>query len=196
MDNFRSEEIPETLGKAVEVFSLRLFLIELVQIILLSGFFFIVIDTFIGRVRVENISMEPTLQPGEFIMVNKYAYRSDNYQRGDIIIFHAPPNPKVDYIKRLIGLPGDQILVINGKVSVNGTLLDEPYISAPPTYSGSWTVPEKSIFVLGDNRNSSEDSHEWGFVPYDSIVGRALVIYWPFTKFRILDHPKFMVSTN
>lgn len=196
MDNFRSEEITESLNKENETTSFRRYLIELVQIVLLSVFFFIVIDTFIGRVRVENISMEPTLQPGEFIMVNKFAYRSGNYQRGDIIIFHAPPNPKVDYIKRLIGLPGDEILIINGKVSVNETLLEEPYISAPPKYSGSWTVPEKSIFVLGDNRNSSEDSHEWGFVPYDSIVGRALVIYWPFNEFRILDHPKFMVSTN
>lgn len=194
MEKFRSEEIPEQAGKSDAPVSLRKILIEFVQIIALSGFFFLLIDTFIGRMRVENISMEPTLVQGEFIMVDKFAYRSGNYQHGDIIVFHAPNEPGADYIKRLIGIPGDQIVVDGNSVTVNGVTLKEPYLAEPITYTGSWTVPPGSLFVLGDNRNKSSDSHEWGFIPMDSVVGKAIMIYWPFTKAKLLTHPNIAAA--
>lgn len=195
MEKFRSEEIPEQTEKKEGGASLRSIVIEFVQIIALSGFFFLLIDTFIGRMRVENISMEPTLVQGEFIMVDKFAYRSGNFQRGDIIVFHAPNEPGADYVKRLIGVPGDQIIIEGNNVTVNGIALKEPYIAEPITYSGSWMVPSDSLFVLGDNRNKSSDSHEWGFIPMESVVGKAIMIYWPFTKAQILTHPNIAAAS-
>lgn len=153
---------------------------------------YFLIDSVVARVRVENISMEPTLQPGEFLLVNKLAYRLGNFQYGDIIVFHYPPNPSEDYIKRVIGLPGDEVTVKDNQVKVNGYPLTEPYISAPPHYDGTWKVPEDSIFVLGDNRNQSSDSHSWGFVPTNYVVGKALVIYWPFSELKVLTQPNIV----
>jgi signal peptidase I len=147
-------------------------------------------------VRVENISMKPTLDPGEFILVNKLAYRLGDVQHGDIIVFHFPQDPREDYIKRVIGLPGDDILVQGGVVYVNSRPLSETYISAPPGYTGEWKVPENSIFVLGDNRNQSSDSHSWGYVPTQNVVGRAMVIYWPFPKARLLNQPFVVKAAN
>jgi signal peptidase I len=89
----------------------------------------------------------------------------------------------------LIGLPGDEIRVEGGLVYINGQSMDEPYISAPPAYRGDWEVPLDSFFVLGDNRNQSSDSHSWGFVPEENVVGKALIIYWPIDQIKILDHP-------
>lgn len=164
------------------------FTIEIVQTLVLALVLYFLIDSVIARVRVINISMLPTLQPNEFLMVNKLAYRFSDVERGDIIVFHYPQNPAEDYIKRVIGVPGDTVTVNAGIVYVNGQALDEPYISAPPTYSGEWSIPEGGVFVLGDNRNQSSDSHHWGNVPIQNIVGRALVIYWPLENFTILKH--------
>jgi signal peptidase I len=122
-------------------------------------------------------------------LVNKLAYKIGNPQHGDVIVFHYPGNPEEDYIKRLIGLPGDEIRVEGGLVYINGQSMDEPYISAPPAYRGDWEVPLDSFFVLGDNRNQSSDSHSWGFVPEENVVGKALIIYWPIDQIKILDHP-------
>jgi signal peptidase I len=167
----------------------KTFLIELLQVLVLAAVLYFAIDAVIARVRVENISMEPTLMPGEFLLVNRLAYRMGPIQRGDVVIFHYPLNPKEDFIKRAIGLPGDTVRVENGIVFVNDIKLEEPYISAPPEYSGSWTVPEEAIFVLGDNRNRSLDSHAWGFVPFDLILGKALFVYWPFDEAKTITHP-------
>lgn len=164
------------------------FTIEIVQTLVLALVLYFLIDSVIARVRVINISMLPTLQPNEFLMVNKLAYRFSDVERGDIIVFHYPQNPAEDYIKRVIGVPGDTVTVNAGIVYVNGQALDEPYISAPPTYTGEWSIPEGGVFVLGDNRNQSSDSHHWGNVPIQNIVGRALVIYWPLENFTILKH--------
>lgn len=157
---------------------------------------YFLIDLVLGRVRVENISMEPTLQPGQFILVNKMAYRLGDFRRGDVIIFHYPRNPNEDYIKRVVGLPGETISIHDNKVYVNNQPLDEPYIAAPPQYTGEWTVPPDQVFVLGDNRNQSSDSHSWGFVPHDLIVGRALVIYWPLDKVKILNQSPVVNAAN
>ncbi|MAT43531.1 MAG: signal peptidase I [Anaerolineaceae bacterium] len=162
------------------------------QTLILALVFYFLIDSFFPRVRVENISMKPTLQPGELLLVNKLAYRLGEPDHGDVVIFHYPGNPQEDYIKRIIGIPGDEILIQDGKVVVNGTELEEPYISAPPAYRGSWKVPEEQIFVLGDNRNQSSDSHSWGFVPFENLVGKALVVYWPVDQIKVLTHPQIV----
>jgi signal peptidase I len=132
--------------------------------------------------------MLPTLEPGEFVLVNKMAYKLGDHQRGDIVVFHYPLNPQEDYIKRVIGVPGDQVVIENASVTVNGQTLEEAYISAPPEYSGTWVVPEDNLFVLGDNRNQSSDSHSWGYVPFENVVGKALFIYWPLENFKIFNY--------
>jgi signal peptidase I len=165
------------------------FLVDTIETVLLALILFLIINAVSARVRVENISMQPTLYQDEFVLVNKMAYKLGQAHHGDIIIFHYPRNPKEDYIKRLIGLPGDEVKIDQGKVYVNGTTLDEPYIAAPAAYTGTWIVPEGNYFVLGDNRNQSSDSHVWGYVSTDLVVGKALVIYWPLKDLQILAHP-------
>jgi len=172
------------------------FLFETLQTIILAVVLYFLIDSVVARVRVENISMQPTLKEGEFILVNKLAYRLGEIQRGDIIVFHYPQNPAEDYIKRVIGLPGDTITVKYGKVEVNGYEVKEPYIAQQPVYSGTWQVPEGSVFVLGDNRNQSSDSHSWGFVPDENIVGKSLVIYWPLNQMKVLTQPLVVSAAN
>ena len=125
---------------------------------------YFLIDTVVGRVRVENISMQPTLHEGEFILVNKLAYRLGDFQRGDIIVFHYRRNPE-DYIKRVIGLPGDEVEVRDEHVFINGQMLENLILPRRRSIPGAWEVPEGQIFVLGDNRNQSSDSHSWGYVP-------------------------------
>jgi signal peptidase I len=165
---------------------------EIIQTLLLAVVLYFLIDFVVARVRVENVSMKPTLVPGEFLLVNKLAYKFSDMSRGDIVVFHYPPQPSEDYIKRLVGLPGDDVRINNGKVFVNKLPLTEPYIMAAPAYDGEWQVPAGSIFVLGDNRNSSSDSHVWGFVPVENIMGKAIVIYWPIQNAHVLTHPNIV----
>ena len=162
------------------------FFIDTIETILLALVLFLAINALSARVRVENVSMQPTLKPGEFLLVNRVAYRFGNPSIGDIIVFHAPGENDTDYIKRVIGLPGDQVTVSDGIVYVNNQPLYEPYIAEAPRYTGSWDIPADHYFVLGDNRNNSSDSHMWGFIPRDDIVGRALFIYWPLSEMTIL----------
>ena len=128
----------------------------------------------------------PPLHDGEFVLVNKLAYHTGTPARGDIIVFQSTTTKNLDLIKRVIGLPGDHIVIGDGRVSVNGKTLTEPYIAAEPDYSGLWDVPKDYLFVLGDNRNDSSDSHAWGFLPVQNILGKALVVYWPFKDWMIL----------
>lgn len=167
---------------------------EILQTLFLALVLYLLIDFMIARVRVENISMQPTLQPGEFIIVNKMAYRLGDVGYGDIVVFHY--SPQEDYIKRVIGLPGDQIEVESGLVYINGQPLREPYINSPPIYNGSWEVPAGRIFVLGDNRNQSSDSHKWGFVPVENLVGKALVVYWPLSEAKLLNQGLTVIAKN
>ena len=146
--------------------------------------------------RVENISMEPTLQPGYLLIVNKLAYKLGEPKHGDIVVFHYMGDKNEDYIKRVIGLPGDEVNIENGTVYVNGIALSEPYIAAFPAYSGTWVVPEGSLFVLGDNRNNSSDSHQWGFVDLDDVVGKAVFIYYPFDVIGSLVIPDLVQAAH
>ena len=162
---------------------------EITQTLLLALILYFAIDAVFARVRVENISMEPTLMPKDVLVVNRLAYKLGSYHTGDIIVFHNPAYEAEDYIKRLIGTPGDTVTVKEGKVFVNGIELNEKYISDPPLYEGEWVVPEDSVFVLGDNRNQSSDSHSWGFVPAKDVVGKALFCYWPIKSMTIMSDP-------
>ena len=168
------------------------FFLDVLETLLLSAVLFLAINALSARVRVDGFSMKPTLQDGEFVLVNRLSYRFGEPQRGDIIVFHFPPDPSSqDLIKRIIGLSGDHIVVAKGVVSVNGQPLSEPYIAAPPLYNGEWLVPAGDLFVLGDNRNDSSDSHSWGMLPKNEIVGKALFIYWPFEEWKLIDHYSF-----
>jgi signal peptidase I len=169
---------------------------EIIQTLLLAMLLYFAIDTVFARVRVVNISMQPTFYEGDVILVNKLAYKLGKMQTGDVVIFHNPGDLTEDYIKRLIGKPGDHVVVQGGVVSVNGVALSEPYIAAIPQYSGEWTVPADSVFVLGDNRNLSSDSHSWGFVPNKDIVGKALAVYWPLDAAKIISHPRFQIPVQ
>jgi signal peptidase I len=190
MDNYRSEylpdmDVPPTGEKRGGV---RRFLLDVVETLALSLILFLGINAISARIRVESISMQPTLYAGDFIIVNKLAYKLGEPGRGDIIIFHYPPDPNREpYIKRVIGLPGDTIRVSSGDVFVGDVLLDEPYISDSPDYDGTWQVPQDSLFVLGDNRNSSSDSHSWGMVPLENVIGKAEIVYWPPTDWQLLN---------
>jgi signal peptidase I len=134
-------------------------------------------------------SMEPNFQQGECIMVNKVSYHSSGPQRGDVIVFNPPFESEFPYIKRVIGLPGDTVEIKDEKVFINGTALDEAYIMAPPDYTmPAVQVPENEYFVLGDNRNNSNDSHNGWLVPRDNIIGKAWFIYWPPSKLGVVKH--------
>ena len=138
---------------------------------------------------VEGPSMRPTLVNGERLVVNKFIYRFKQPVRGEIIVFKFPSDPSRDFIKRVIAIPGDTIEIKDGRVFVNGQLLNETYILEKTR--GSYplaTVPAGHIFVMGDNRNNSEDSRfaDVGFVPYDLIKGKAVVVFWPLDQMKSL----------
>jgi len=171
------------------------FVFDLLETVGLAVVLFLIINTLSARVRVDGFSMLPTLQDGEFVLVNKLAYHTGTPVRGDIIVFQSITEKDLDLIKRVIALPGDQIVIGGGRVSINGQTLDEPYIAAAPNYSGRWKVPDGYLFVLGDNRNDSSDSHAWGFLPTQNVIGKALLIYWPPNKWAMVDHIRIEVPT-
>ncbi len=136
-------------------------------------------------VKVEGTSMMPGLSDQERIFINKYVYRFESIERGDIVVFHYPQDPSTSYIKRVIGVAGDRIQIDKGRVYVNGQLLKEDYV--PDQFRDSRScpdiiVPPKSYFVLGDHRNRSTDSREFGPVDESYVYGKAVFVYWPFEK--------------
>jgi signal peptidase I len=179
------EILPEDQPKGTD---LKRFMLDLLETLVLAVVLFLVINAVSARVRVDGFSMRPTLEDGEFILVNRLAYKLGDPKRGEIIVFRSPVVPDEDLIKRVIGLPGDEIEVRDGAVYVNDSLMDEPYIAASPIYSGKWQVVDGFLFVLGDNRNDSSDSHSWGLVPLPNVVGRSILIYWPFAEWGMLNH--------
>lgn len=168
------------------------FFAELLETILLAVLIFVVINTITIRVKVINYSMRPTLDQGYYLLVNRLAFRFGEPKRGEIIIFHHNGDDTEDYIKRMIGLPGDRVVITDGMVSVNGRTLYEPYRADQGYTNGEWVVPEGEYFVLGDNRNHSSDSRDWGFVKQEWMVGKALLVYFPFEQARILSTPNLV----
>jgi signal peptidase I len=165
-------------------------LFDILETIILSVLLFAAINAVSARIRVDGFSMEPTLKSGEFVVVNKLAFKLGSPKLGDVIVFHYPRDPEQEYIKRVIGVPGDHVVVSNGKVFVNDQEIEEAYIAAAPVYQSEWIVPENSLFVLGDNRNNSSDSHNWGPVPMENVIGKAIFVYWPPENWGAIDHVK------
>ena len=161
---------------------------EIIETLLLTLFIFWLVNAATGRYRVQGHSMMPTMKEGEYLIINKLSYYLDNPERGDIIVLHYPRDRTREYIKRIIGLPGDTVEIENGRVIVNGITLNEPYIADAPNYTGRWVVPKDNYFVLGDNRNNSSDSHSWAYLPRSDIVGKAWLVYWPYDEWQLVPH--------
>ena len=190
-DNFRTEAMPEPVGPAEESGGSEFwtFVRDVLETLVLAIIMFLVINTVSARVRVDGSSMAPTLADGQFVMVNRLAYKFGEPSHGDIVVFRYPRDPEQDFVKRIIGLPGDTVEIRGGHVYVNGLQLEESYIAAAARSQGSWTVPDDHLFVLGDNRNNSQDSRNFGFVSMDEVLGKALFIYWPPTDWgSVIEH--------
>jgi signal peptidase I len=187
-------------------------LFEIVETLVLTLVIFLVIQTFIAQpYRVEQQSMERTLEPNQYVLVDKLTPRFDVYKRGDIVVFNPPPDwvqqPNTPFIKRVIGVGGDTVEVRqDGKVYVNKVALVEPYVfqdggTAQPTVTStdppSWVIPPGQLFVMGDHRASSSDSRTFGPIDATAVIGRAWLRYWPFSTFGILQtptHPELQTS--
>jgi len=165
---------------------------DLVETLVLALVIFLVVNTITGRYEVQSISMEPTLHEGQYLIVSKVAYWFHPPERGDVIVLDPPKGQStIPYIKRIVGLPGETVEVHDGRVWINGVAMNEPYISGPPTYSVNRIVGEDEYLVLGDNRNNSSDSHVWGLLPRDNIIGKSIFRYWPPDKWGLIPHYPF-----
>jgi len=188
---------------------------EIVEAILLALVVFVVIQTSVQNFRVEGSSMQPTLEGGEYLLVNKLVYFKLDRERlarvipfwkaetsdesldesfavhppksGEVIVFHYPGDTRRDFVKRVIGVPGDRVEIRRGTVYLNGESLDEPYITVQDTSDMNQLVlKDKEYFVLGDNRRGSNDSRSWGPVPEELILGKAWIVYWPLANWTML----------
>ena len=181
---------------------------DVLETLVLTLLIFLIVRSLVQNFKVDGRSMEPTLHGGQYLLIDKASYwriggdiaeklipgveaagdgeRSQLHYifggpvRGDIIVFRYPKDPSRDFIKRVIAVPGDTVEIRDGRVYVNGTALREDYTAAAPNYQApAELVPPGNYFVLGDNRNNSSDSHIWGLVPDENIIGRAWLSYWP-----------------
>jgi signal peptidase I len=167
------------------------FLREIFITLALAIVIYLLLQTTIQSSVVNNISMQPTLIADQRLIVIKAIYHFQKPQRGDIVIVHPPVEPEKEYVKRLIGLPGDTVTVQYNTVYVNHIALTEPYLKEPPHYTfGPFIVPEDNYFLLGDNRNNSNDSHYGWTVTGDEIVGKAWLRIWPPDKWgKVRNYP-------
>ena len=182
-------------------------LLEIVETLVLTLLIFFVIQNFVAQpYKVQQKSMEHTLEEDQYVLVDKLTPRFDAYNRGDIVVFEPPDEwgeSNTPFIKRVIGEPGDRVEIRDdGLVYVNDVALDEPYLYAeevgeppqpttPPLEQSRWTVPDGDLFLMGDHRANSADSRTFGPVPIDRVVGRAWLRYWPLDTFGILDTPTY-----
>lgn len=181
-------------------------LLEIVETLALTLIIFLVIQTFVAQpYKVQQQSMEHTLEPDQYVLVDKLTPRFDSYKRGDIVVF-TPPTDWIQedgtpFIKRIIGVGGDTVDIRDGDVFINGKKIDETYIYAQPedppqptTVPGDehrWVIPDGELFLMGDHRSNSADSRTFGPVPLASVIGRAWLRYWPINVFGILPTPTY-----
>ena len=168
--------------------SLKSLLREVIETVILTVLIYAVVNFATGRFKVEGSSMEPSVHPSQYVLVDKISYRLGAPQRGDVVVFNYPLATDRDFIKRIIGLPGETVTVANGAVSVNGQPLTEPYIAAPPISTGTWHLGPNQYFVMGDNRNNSSDSRSWGPLERKYLIGKAVLTYWPPTAWGLVPH--------
>ena len=170
------------------------FLKDVFQVVFFALILTFLLRTYVVEARqIPSGSMLPTLEIGDRLLVDKVVFKFRGLERKDIIVFAPPPEARSeavnnDLIKRIVGLPGDTVEVRDRQVLVNGKPLDEPYIAEEPNYTyGPVTVPEGSLFMMGDNRNNSFDSHAWGFLPKENVKGRAFFRFWPPGRLGLID---------
>jgi len=179
---------------------------EVLETLVLTAIIFFAVNSVTGRFKIYGASMDNTFQNGEYIIVNRLAYKIGQPQRGDVVVFVPPGHPEstfferlvgipgeTDYIKRIIGIPGDTIRIENGQVYVNGQLINEPYIREPMNKGmiQEWALDPEQYIALGDNRNSSQDSRTIGPIDSSRIVGKVELVYWPFNDLKLVEHYRY-----
>lgn len=196
---------------------------ELLETAIYILLIFVIVRSMVQNFKIEGSSMEPSLHSGQYILVNKLVYFHFDRnaplrllpgnedlpdqityplglpKRGDVVVFEYPNDIRKDYIKRVIGLPGEKVEVRDGAVFINGEKLDEPYLQGKQTFCDTGTpcskgpvvVPEGSIFVMGDNRSNSSDSRQWNALGLEHIIGQAWVLYYPLDDLGAIPHPSY-----
>ena len=181
------------------------YFVDIIETIVVAAAIFVVVYLFLLQPHpVRGASMEPNLSDGQYILTDKISYRFEKPRRGDIIVFKAPVDPNFDYIKRIIGLPGESIQIKGGKIIIKNTthpkgfVLEEPYKINGSDQPGAllednkeFKISEDSYFVLGDNRNQSFDSREWGELSRKNIIGKTWLRYWPISRFSFVKRVNF-----
>ena len=181
--------------------AIKTLVVDLVETFVIAGAIFVIIYAFLFRpFQVNGQSMFPNFHDGQYVLTNLIGLRLGGIERGDVVVFHAPEEDDKDFIKRVIGLPGDSVAIKEGYVYVNNEKLDETtYLPTNlKTNSGQFMkegeaqiVPEGQYLVFGDNRDFSKDSREFGFITRDSIIGKSFIIYWPPQDFSTVKHPGY-----
>lgn len=180
-------------------------IVDVIETIVVAAAIFVVVYLFLLQPhQVQGASMKPNFNSGEYILTDKISYRFSEPDRGDVIVFTSPTDPDVDFIKRIIGLPGEKVKITDGKVVIindqnkNGFVLEEPYEIQGPTAGGKEApqnteipIDDNQYFVLGDNRLESFDSRSWGTLPRKNIIGKAWLRYWPLNKIGFVQHPDY-----
>ena len=174
-------------------------LLEAVETLVLTLIIFLIIQNFVAQpYQVEQMSMENTLLPNQYVLVDKLTPRFDTYKRGDIVVFTPPggSTSSTPFIKRVIGLPGDIVDLRDGHVFINDQEISEPYVypgqtTEPLNGQAHWVVPPDMLFVMGDHRENSSDSRVFGPVPLGNVIGRAWLRYWPLSAFEVIATPTY-----
>jgi signal peptidase I len=177
-------------------------LLEIIETVLLTVVIFFLVQHFVAQpYQIMQVSMENTLEPGQYVLVDKISPLWSDYKRGDVIVFQPPTGQleegqNIPFIKRVIGVGGDLVEIHDYAVFVNGVKLTEPYVyegqpTTPLNGTASWRVPVGQLFVLGDHREASQDSRVFGTIDKSSVVGRAWLRYWPLSKFSLIESGKY-----
>lgn len=163
---------------------------------LLALFIFVGVRAVVQNFKVEGASMEPSLHTGQYLFINKAEYFFHSPERGDVVVFRYPQDPSRDFIKRVVGLPGEAVSIRSGKVFINDLLLDDPFSQGTGSRDGEWKLGPDQYFVMGDNRAQSSDSRFWGPVPRDNVIGKAMLIYWPLSSWGWAPNYTLAVGNN
>ena len=184
--------LEETADQEDQHLSVKAIVREVIETAIMTVVIFLLVRMAFQNFRIEGQSMETNLHHGQFLIVSKLVYYLHPPERGDVVVFHSPQNPRKDFIKRVVGLPGEDVEMREGAVYVNGVRVHETYISNPGNRSwGPEVVGEFEYFVLGDNRANSSDSRSWGMLDGDAIIGKAWVSYWPPSTLGPVPHYTF-----
>jgi signal peptidase I len=224
------DRLTDSSPSSVSPTTMRVAVRELLETAIYILLVFVIVRSLVQNFKIEGSSMEPSLDDDQYILVNKLVYFNFDLnaplrwlpgqedlqpelvyplgqpQRGDVVVFGYPPQGEVrkDYIKRVIGLPGETVEIRDGHVYINGELLDEPYLEGRLTHCSPTrpciddpvVVPPDTVFVMGDNRENSSDSREWDALPLDRIIGQAWVVYYPIDEWQVIAHPSYAAEDD